>query len=117
MKDEIITLRIAARTHSVTTAPGRRLSEVLRDDLNLKSVKIGCDAGDCGACTVLIDGAQYCACLTPAIQADGREIETLETAEPALTYKLQESFLDHGAAQCGICTPGIMMAAMELLRT
>jgi aldehyde oxidoreductase len=116
MKNEMITLHIAGKAHNVETAAGRRLSDVLREDLNLKSVKIGCDAGDCGACTVLIDGAQYCACLTPAVQADGRKIETLETAEPTLTHKLQESFLDHGAAQCGICTPGIMMAAMELLR-
>jgi len=116
MTDQTITLNVAGKDHIVTAAPGRRLSDVLRDDLNLKSVKIGCDAGDCGACTILMDGAQYCACLTPAIQADGRRIETLETAEPKLATRLQDSFLDHGAAQCGICTPGIMMAAMELLR-
>ena len=117
MKNQTITLMLKGKPRSVTTRPGRRLSEVLREDLNLKSVKIGCDAGDCGACTVLIDGAQFCACLTPVAQADGRKIETLETAEPSLTHRLQESFLDHGAAQCGICTPGIMMAAMELLRS
>jgi aldehyde oxidoreductase len=111
-----LTLRIKGQTHTVKTRPGKRLSEVLREDLDLKSVKVGCDAGDCGACTILMDGAQYCACLTPAAQADGREIETLETAEPTLSQRLQESFLDHGAAQCGICTPGIMMAAMEVLR-
>lgn len=116
MTNQTITLNVAGKDHIVTAAPGRRLSDVLRDDLNLKSVKIGCDAGDCGACTILMDGAQYCACLTPAIQADGRRIETLETAEPKLATRLQDSFLDHGAAQCGICTPGIMMAAMELLR-
>ncbi|MGB3243383.1 MAG: molybdopterin cofactor-binding domain-containing protein [Sulfitobacter sp.] len=111
-----ITLTIAGQTHQVETHPGRRLSEVLRDDLNLKSVKIGCDAGDCGACTVLIDGAQHCACLVPAGQADHCVVETLETSEPELAKRLQNSFLDHGAAQCGICTPGMMMAAMELLR-
>ena len=102
--------------HRITTQPGRRLSEVLRDDLNLKSVKIGCDAGDCGACTVLINGAQHCACLTPAIQADESRIETLEVAEAELAKRLQTSFLNHGAAQCGICTPGMMMAAVELLQ-
>lgn len=111
-----ITLNIAGKPQSVETHPGRRLSEVLRDDLNLKSVKIGCDAGDCGACTVLVDGEQHCACLIPAVQADNLVVETLETAEPALARRLQRAFLDHGAAQCGICTPGMMMAAMELLR-
>lgn len=118
MKDiaQEISFFINGGIHNVQTHPGRRLSEVLRDDLNLKSVKIGCDAGDCGACTVLIDGAQQCACLTPAIQAHGQRVETVETAEPVLAKRLQDAFLNHGAAQCGICTPGIMMAAMELLR-
>lgn len=111
-----ISLCIAGKDHQVTAHPTRRLSEVLRDDLNLKSVKVGCDAGDCGACTVLIDGAQHCACLTPVAQADGCTVETLETAEQGMSQRLQDSFLDHGAAQCGICTPGVMMAAMELLR-
>lgn len=111
-----ISLRIAGKDHQVSAHPTRRLSEVLRDDLNLKSVKVGCDAGDCGACTVLIDGAQHCACLTPVAQADGCTVETLETAEQGMSQRLQDAFLDHGAAQCGICTPGVMMAAMELLR-
>jgi CO/xanthine dehydrogenase Mo-binding subunit/aerobic-type carbon monoxide dehydrogenase small subunit (CoxS/CutS family) len=111
-----LTLNIAGERHQLQTAPGRRLSDVLREDLNLKSVKIGCDAGDCGACTVLIDGEQHCACLIPAVQADNCVIETLETAEPVLRKQLQQAFLAKGAAQCGICTPGIMMAAMELLR-
>lgn len=110
-------LIVNGSARDIRSAPGRRLSEVLRDELDLKSVKIGCDAGDCGACTVLLDGAQVCACLVPVAQADGSVIETLETTEPALAGKLQAAFLDHGAAQCGICTPGMMMAAMELLRT
>ena len=86
-----ITLTVQGKTQVVDTAPTRRLSEVLREDLNLKSVKIGCDAGDCGACTVLIDGAQHCACLVPAAQADGAAIETLETTEPVLTARLQKA--------------------------
>lgn len=116
MSELTISLHIQGKAQQVKTPAGRRLSEVLRDDLNLKSVKIGCDAGDCGACTVLVDGRQHCACLIPAVQADGRTIETVETSEATLSKRLQDSFLDHGAAQCGICTPGVMMAAMELLR-
>lgn len=113
----MIRMTVGGESREVFGSPGRRLSEVLRDDLDLKSVKVGCDAGDCGACTVLLDGAQVCACLVPVAQADGATIETLETAEPDLTSRLQAAFLDHGAAQCGICTPGMMMAAMELLRS
>ncbi len=100
----------------VTEDRSKRLSEVLRDR-GLTSVKSGCDAGDCGACTVLINGAQRCACLTPAAQAEDAKIETVETcAADAQMQRLQASFLAYGAAQCGICTPGMLMAAMELLR-
>ncbi len=113
----MIRLTVGGEARDVSSAPGRRLSEVLREDLGLTSVKVGCDAGDCGACTVLVDGAQVCACLIPVAQVDGCSVETLETAEPGLAAKLQAAFLDHGAAQCGICTPGMMMAAMELLRS
>ncbi|MBY8977858.1 molybdopterin-dependent oxidoreductase [Rhodobacteraceae bacterium NNCM2] len=112
----LVTLIVGGEARSVSADPGRRLSEVLREDLGLKSVKIGCDAGDCGACTVLIDGEQHCACLTPLGQAAGRRVETLESADDAQLARLQQSFLAHGAAQCGICTPGMLMAALELLR-
>ncbi|MEM6743417.1 MAG: molybdopterin cofactor-binding domain-containing protein [Pseudomonadota bacterium] len=111
-----VSLTVDGAAVEIEGDPGRRLSEVLRDRLGLKSVKVGCDAGDCGACTVLIDGAQHCACLTPLAQAQGARIETLETADGALTARLQDAFHAHGAAQCGICTPGMMMAAVELLR-
>ena len=77
MTAQTLTLTIAGQRRVLETAPGRRLSDVLRKELDLKSVKIGCDAGDCGACTVLIDGAQHCACLIPAVQADGCTVETL----------------------------------------
>ena len=114
--EQHIELTINGEPHAIFVAPGMRLSDALRDHAGLKSVKSGCDAGDCGACTVLIDGAQNCACLIPAIQAGGKDIETLERSEPGLRGRLQDAFLAHGAAQCGICTPGIMMAAMDLLR-
>ncbi|WP_431300112.1 molybdopterin-dependent oxidoreductase [Tabrizicola sp. BL-A-41-H6] len=94
--------------------PTERLSEVLRERLGLKGTKVGCDAGDCGACTVLVDGASFCACLMPAAQVSGREVQTVEAETPTLT-RLRAAFLRHGAAQCGICTPGMLMAAADLL--
>lgn len=101
---------------SVTTdaAPTRRLSQVLREDLGHKGTKVGCDAGDCGACTVLVDGRAQCACLIPAAQVQGASITTVEGDSPELS-RLRAAFLRHGAAQCGICTPGMLMAAAELL--
>ncbi len=97
-------------------APGRRLSAVLREDLGLTGTKVGCNAGDCGACTVLLDGRQACACLVPAARAAGRRVTTVEgLAEEGAPNALQASFLRHGAAQCGICTPGMLMAATDLL--
>ena len=102
---------------SVTADPAARLSGVLREELGLTGTKVGCDAGDCGACTVLLDGAQICACMLPVAQAEGRAVETVEglAADPAMR-KLQESFHRNNAAQCGICTPGMLMAAAALLR-
>ncbi|GAB5378477.1 MAG: molybdopterin-dependent oxidoreductase [Acuticoccus sp.] len=102
---------------AVSAPAGARLSEVLREDLGAREVKVGCNAGDCGACTVLIDGAPVCACLTAAGQAEARHVETLAGVRAdALGTALGEAFLRHGAAQCGICTPGMMVAAAALLR-
>ena len=97
---------------------GDRLSQVLREQLGARDVKIGCNAGDCGACTVLLDGAPVCACLVPAQQVADRHIETLSGLYKSdqLTTALAESFQNNGAAQCGICTPGMMVAAVALLR-
>ena len=103
---------------SVDPKPAERLSETLRESLGARDVKIGCNAGDCGACTVLVDGEAVCACLMPTQQAAGRSVETLSglTADDAIAKRLAESFQDYGAAQCGICTPGMMTAAVGLLR-
>ncbi len=100
-------------------APASRLSQVLRDALRLTGTKVGCDAGDCGACTVLIDGEMACSCLTAVAQVAGAHIETVEglAAKTGIVGQLQDSFLHHGAAQCGICTPGMLMAAANLLAT
>jgi aldehyde oxidoreductase len=97
-------------------APGtRRLSRLLRDDLGLTGTKVGCDAGDCGACTVLLDGDPVCACLVAAGQVERCEVRTVEGLSVAELHPLQKSFLAHGAAQCGACTPGMLMAATALL--
>ena len=102
----------------VDPAPGERLSHSLRERLDRKDVKIGCNAGDCGACTVLVDGAPVCACLMATQQATGRKVETLAglvKADPD-AQALMESFQHHQAAQCGICTPGMVVSAVALLR-
>lgn len=93
-----------------------RLADILRDEFGVTGVKIGCNAGDCGACTVLIDGRQACACLTPVAQAAGKVVVSVEGLIGHGTMsRVQRAFISHGAAQCGICTPGMLMAATDLL--
>src|ERR1700684_1944198 len=101
-------LSINGREMVVSTSPLRRLSRVLRENLGLTGTKVGCDAGDCGACTILLGGAPVCACLVPVAQADGCEVITIEgaAARGPLMGGVQDAFLRHGAAQCGACTPG-----------
>ncbi|HWT31362.1 MAG TPA: (2Fe-2S)-binding protein, partial [Propylenella sp.] len=112
-----ISFSVNGRDVQVAADPTDRLGDVLRDELRLTGTKIGCDAGDCGACTVLLDGDPVCSCLVAVGQVDGRRVATVEglAAEPSAA-KLQDSFLRHGAAQCGICTPGMLMAAVPLLK-
>ncbi|MGE0736909.1 MAG: molybdopterin-dependent oxidoreductase [Alphaproteobacteria bacterium] len=97
-------------------APATRLTDVLRLELSLTGTKVGCEAGDCGACTVLLDGRQVCACLVPVGQVAGRQVTTVEgLAKDGALSALQTAFQNHGAAQCGICTPGMLMASADLL--
>jgi len=110
----MIAFTLNSRPCEVEAPPFAPLSDTLRERLGLTGTKVGCDAGDCGACTVLVNGAQACACLVPTAQAAGAEITTIEAELPVLA-RLRAAFLAHGAAQCGICTPGMIMAAADLL--
>lgn len=96
--------------------PGQVLSEVLRNNLNLTGTKEGCTTGDCGACSVLLDGALVCACLVLAVEAQDRSIETIEgVARDGKLHPIQQKLLEHAGLQCGICTPGIVIASRALL--
>ena len=97
--------------------PMRRLLDVLREDLGLTGTKEGCGAGNCGSCTVLIDGRPINSCLAFAIEMEGKEITTIEgLGYPGKLHPLQQAFMDHTAFQCGFCTPGVLMSAKALLR-
>jgi carbon-monoxide dehydrogenase small subunit len=98
------------------TEPGRTLLDALRDDLGLTGTKEGCGSGDCGACSVILDGRLVCSCLVLAAEAQGARIETIEgMAEGGVLHPLQQKFLEHAALQCGFCTPGLLVAAKALL--
>jgi len=114
---KLITLTVNGVEHEVAVEPRRTLLELIREDLGLTGTKKGCGIGDCGTCTVLLDGVATFSCLTLAIQADGCSVETVEgLAENGKLNLLQQAFVDHGAIQCGYCTPGMLMTATELLR-
>ena len=95
----------------VDAHPMRRLLDVLREECRLTGTKEGCGEGECGACTVIVDGDAVVSCLVPFVHVDGRAVQTIEGAD---AQALQRSFMDHIGAQCGICTPGMIMAALEL---
>jgi carbon-monoxide dehydrogenase small subunit len=111
-----ITFKVNGDTYSVYTEAGRTLLDLLRDDLQLTGTKKGCDSGDCGACTVLVDGSAVNSCLVLAAELDNKEITTIEgLAKAGILDPLQQAFIDEGAIQCGFCTPGIILTAKAFL--
>jgi carbon-monoxide dehydrogenase small subunit len=112
----ILALTVNGRAHEVAVAPHRTLLELLRDELRLTGTKEGCGEGDCGACTVLLDGVPVNSCLVLALEAAGREVTTIEGVAPGPGLDpLQQAFVDTGAVQCGFCTPGMVLSSRALL--
>lgn len=111
-----ISLTINGETRTASVPPETTLLKLLREHLNLTGAKLGCDVGDCGACTVIVDGAAVNSCLMLAGQADGRNVTTIEgLATRDQFHPIQKAFEDNGALQCGFCGPGVIMAAKALL--
>jgi carbon-monoxide dehydrogenase small subunit len=117
VKRRAIELVVNGDRYAVTVEPWRSLAEVLRQDLGLTGTKIGCNHGDCGACTVILDGRTVCSCLTLAVEAEGLAITTIEGVAPSgqALHPVQQAFVERGAVQCGFCTPGMILNAKQLL--
>lgn len=116
MKKQLLELTVNGEEHQLLIDPQRTLLEVLRESLQLTGTKEGCDAGQCGACTVLIDGDPVLSCLMLAGEAQGKKIVTIEgLAANGELHQLQRAFVEHGAVQCGYCSPGMILAAKALL--
>jgi len=111
-----ISLTVNQHNYQLTVPPWRTLLEIIREDLGLTGTKEGCSLGECGACTLLMDGKAVNSCLVLATEADGKEITTVEgLAKGNKLHPLQQAFIDHGGLQCGFCTPGMILAAKALL--
>ncbi len=116
MAKQIFTLNVNGRDYEVYTEPNQSLLEVVRDELRLTGAKEGCGTGDCGACTMLVDGRVVTSCLMLAPDAAGREITTIEgLADGETLHPMQQAFIDNGSIQCGFCTPGMILAGVALL--
>jgi aerobic-type carbon monoxide dehydrogenase small subunit (CoxS/CutS family) len=116
MSEEVpISFTVNGREVVVAAPPLRALADVLRDDLGLTGTKLGCRAGDCGSCTVLLDGTAVASCLLPAIRVDGRAVTTIEgLASGSALHPVQRAFQEFNATQCGFCIPGLIMAGVAL---
>ncbi|MBW1972932.1 MAG: (2Fe-2S)-binding protein [Spirochaetes bacterium] len=116
MKKELITLRVNNEDYEIFTYPNKTLLEVLREDLMLTGTKEGCSEGACGTCTVLMDGKPIRSCLMLAVEAQGKDITTIEgLSEDDELHPIQKNFIEQGAIQCGFCTPGMILTAKALL--
>ena len=113
-----LNIKVNNKDYKLFIASNKRLLDVLRDDLGLTGVKEGCAIGECGACTVIMNGKNVCSCMILAGQAEGAEITTIEGLEVpnGELHPLQEAFIETGAVQCGFCTPGIILSSLTLLR-
>ena len=113
---KVITMNVNGREYEIAVAPNRTLTQALREELGLLGTKEGCGIGDCGACTVILDGRPVNSCLVLAVQANGSQVMTIEgVAEDQNLHPVQQAFVDHGAIQCGFCTPGMVLSAKSLL--
>jgi carbon-monoxide dehydrogenase small subunit len=112
----LINLTVNGVCHELAVMPNKTLSQLLRQDLDLLGTKEGCGIGDCGACTVIMNGRAVNSCLVLAAQADGSDITTIEgVSESGKLHPIQQAFVEHGSAQCGFCTPGMILSAKGLL--
>ncbi len=112
----LLEMNINNRVAAVEIDPGEMLAQVLRDRLGLTGTKVGCEEGECGACTVLVDGEPVLSCIYPALKAHGRSVSTVEGLAPeGQLHPVQKAFVEHSAIQCGYCTPGFVMSTVALL--
>jgi carbon-monoxide dehydrogenase small subunit len=116
-KTQIVEFTVNGEKREVEVFPMARLLDVLREELLLTGTKEGCGEGECGACTVIVDGQIVNSCLVPMAQVNGAQITTIEgVAGAGDLHEVQQAFIEHGGAQCGICTPGMVLAAVDLLK-
>jgi aerobic-type carbon monoxide dehydrogenase small subunit (CoxS/CutS family) len=112
-----ISFTLNGKANQIDVPSDRRVIDILREDLNLTGTKEGCSGGECGACTILVDGESRLACLMLAAQLEGRSVTTIEgIASEDRLHPLQEAFVEHGAVQCGFCIPGMVLSAVDLLQ-
>jgi carbon-monoxide dehydrogenase small subunit len=116
MEKRLVQLRVNGEVHDVAVTPNETLVEVLRERLELTGTKMGCGEGACGTCTVLLDGKPVRSCLTLAVEAQGKEIVTIEgLAQGTELHPVQKAFIEHGAIQCGFCSPAMILTSKALL--